>query len=184
MASPAVATPPRTSRTFAGMLEEYAAPAKFPPARDLDGLGIDGLEDDVATLTYEHALKAHARYRPEPDPVPLRKVSSPLPEQIPLIPREPAQAAAQLHAQAASAPRKSASVTVRLTAEEDKQLRARAAEAGLTISAYLRSCAFEVESLRAQVKEAVARMSEAEQQPTARPPSWLSRLFRRSPRRA
>lgn len=183
MASAAAAAPAQTPRTFAGLLEEYAAPAKFPPARDLAPLGIDGLEDDVATLTYEHALKAHARYRPDPDPVPLRKVSSPLPEQIPLIPPESTQAAAQ-QSQADPAPRKSASVTVRLTAEEATRLRARAAEAGLTISAYLRSCAFEVESLRAQVKEAVARMGEAEQQPPARPRSWLSRVFRRSPRRA
>ena len=42
------------------MLAAFATPGqKKPPARDLDGL-----EDDVATLSYERALRAHARYRP------------------------------------------------------------------------------------------------------------------------
>ena len=41
---------------------------------------------------------------------------------------------------------------------ESAQLRQRAAEAGLTISAYLRSCTFEAESLRAQVKETLAQL--------------------------
>lgn len=78
--------------------------------------------------------------------------------------------------------RKSASVTVRLTAAEDSQFRARAAEAGLTVSAYLRSCAFEIEDLRAQVKQALVHMREIEQQSPAPSPGWLSRLLRRVPR--
>ena len=40
-------------------------------------------------------------------------------------------------------------------------MRERAAEAGLTVSAYLRSCVFEVEDLRAQVKQALAEMRSA-----------------------
>ena len=46
---------------------------------------------------------------------------------------------------------KSASITIRLSKAECAQLRRRAAEAGLTVSAYLRSCTFEAESLRAEV---------------------------------
>ncbi len=50
---------------------------------------------------------------------------------------------------------------MRMTEEECVQLHHRAAEAGLTVSAYLRSCAFEVETLRAQVKEALAQLNAA-----------------------
>jgi hypothetical protein len=56
---------------------------------------------------------------------------------------------------------KSASVTVRLSEEENAQLRERAAEAGLTISAYLRSCTLEAETLRAQVKQALTALRAA-----------------------
>ena len=38
----------------------------------------------------------------------------------------------------------------------DLELRRRATEAGLTISAYLRSCTLEVENLRTQVKQTLA----------------------------
>jgi hypothetical protein len=41
---------------------------------------------------------------------------------------------------------------------ECEQLKRRAAEAGLTISAYLRSCTFEAEALRAEVKKTLAEM--------------------------
>jgi hypothetical protein len=53
---------------------------------------------------------------------------------------------------------KCASVTIRLSQAEYAQLRTRAAEAGLTVSAYLRSCTFEAESLRAMVKDTLARL--------------------------
>ncbi len=66
------------------------------------------------------------------------------------------------------AQRKSASVTMRMTGGECAQLHQRAAEAGLTVSAYLRSCAFEVETLRAQVKEALAQLSAAAVQRSAK----------------
>jgi hypothetical protein len=61
---------------------------------------------------------------------------------------------------------KRASITIRLSRSESAQLHQRAAEAGLTVSAYLRSCTFEVESLRAQVKETLAQLRSA----TANPP--------------
>ncbi|MGB6194484.1 MAG: hypothetical protein WBF42_18610, partial [Terracidiphilus sp.] len=60
-----------------------------------------------------------------------------------------------------SVKRRTSSVTMRMTEEECSQLHHRAAEAGLTVSAYLRSCAFEVETLRAQVKEALAHLNAA-----------------------
>ncbi len=75
------------------------------------------------------------------------------------------------------ASRKSASVTVRLTSAEDERLRQRAVEAGMTISAYLRSCAFEVETLRAQVKQTIAEMRHADPAPQPEQKSSFSRLF-------
>ncbi|MGH9592904.1 MAG: plasmid mobilization protein, partial [Bryobacteraceae bacterium] len=161
MATAAAAAPPRTTRSFAGLIEEYASPdKKSPPASDFDGL-----EDDVATLSYEQALKSQGRYRRDPAPDGPQMAAT-LPFTLaPGLPSKESQALPQVPAQvqAAAAPRKSASVTVRLTAEENDRLKARSAEAGLTVSAYLRSCALEVESLRAQVKEAVAGMRQAEQ---------------------
>jgi hypothetical protein len=54
--------------------------------------------------------------------------------------------------------RRQASVTLRLSQAECAQLKQRAAEAGLTVSAYIRSCTFEAEALRAQVKQAIQEL--------------------------
>ncbi len=140
----------------------------------------ESLTDDAATLSYERALRAHARYRPsEPD----RRPS----EAAPVTATQTRKLATQLTTgKSADVDRspKSASITLRMSQAECAQLRERAAEAGLTVSAYLRSCAFEVESLRAQVKEALAQMRPvpAAEKGTARPlsqSSWLRRLLNR-----
>ena len=156
LASTSVA--PRLSRDFAGILAEFASPPKKPPQPDLDGL-----EDDVAILSYEPALRGQSRSVPTPPTIaePLATTSEPR-------------------------SRKSSSVTVRLTTSEAEQLRARAAEAGLTVSAYLRSCAFEVESLRAEVKSTLAQLRSVTTAPVVRQEqphrAWLrpwQRLFRK-----
>jgi hypothetical protein len=82
---------------------------------------------------------------------------------------------------------KCASITIRLSKAECEQLRNRAAQAGLTVSAYLRSCTFEAEALRAQVKDVLAEMRKAAS--IAKPGNsgaarcswfdWLSRLMPR-----
>jgi hypothetical protein len=56
---------------------------------------------------------------------------------------------------------RSASVTIRMSKAECARLHRRAAEAGLTVSAYLRSCALEAESLRAEVKQTLAELKAA-----------------------
>jgi hypothetical protein len=170
--APSEPLPTPVGPTFAGMLAALAAPGqKRPPVRDLDGF-----EDDVATLSYERALRAHMRYR-APDPTdraltqPLEAEPSPFDElsadeAAPAIAAAPAQAAnsdAQFEAWSENAPGhdrhlRSASVTVRLSKAEYAQLRTRSAEAGLTVSAYLRSCTLEAESLRAQVKDTLAQL--------------------------
>jgi hypothetical protein len=185
MSGPAQPVPSPTSRSFAGLLADYASPEKkFPPARDLDGLA-----DDIATLSYEHALKTHARYRPAPDYAnnPQRQPEQPaFPGSAPPVAtnrtledavREEAPGPAHLPSSPAEPEnRKCASITVRLTRAEDEQLRQRAAEAGMSISAYLRSCAFEVETLRTQVKQTIAELRHAEA-PQKQRKDQFSRLF-------
>lgn len=51
-----------------------------------------------------------------------------------------------------------AAISIRLAPTERALIQTRAAEAGITASAYIRQCALEVEQLRAQVKAAVALM--------------------------
>jgi len=47
---------------------------------------------------------------------------------------------------------------------ECAQLHSRAAEAGLSVSAYLRSCTFEAETLRAMVKDTMAQLRSVQTQ--------------------
>jgi hypothetical protein len=141
----------------------------------------DDLADDVATLSYESALKAHARYRPTdqsltqlPDPVPFcfDEVPAATPHPAPRIAAYPAPRAAanpqpefnRLPPVQAERDLKNSSITIRMSKAECAQLHSRAAEAGLTVSAYLRSCTFEAESLRAMVKDAMAQLRSAQTQ--------------------
>lgn len=161
---------------FASLLAGFASPSRAAE------WSADGLEDDIATISYEKALRKHARTRPS-EPMPGESTPATQPEARAAAPRSASskrKRAVLIHtsewappkAPAAAKPaapprakrvrdvalvaaRKSASVTVRLTTEENAQLHERAAAAGLTASAYLRSCLFEAESLRAQVKEAL-----------------------------
>jgi hypothetical protein len=59
-------------------------------------------------------------------------------------------------------------VSIRLNDSEIERLRQRAAESGISVSAYMRSCVLEAEHLRAQVKQALAEMR-ASIQPIALP---------------
>lgn len=168
--SAAPASPSPSS--FAGFLAALAqpdraastdAPTRAPKWSD------ELLAEDVATLSYEQALRAHARYHaddPVADPVeaaPTAPVNAAAPEREAVIPVEAAQQKVL----------KDASITIRLSREEDAQLRKRAAEAGLTVSAYIRSCTFEAEALRALVKDTLTqfRTSSASSQPEVRPPN-------------
>lgn len=59
-------------------------------------------------------------------------------------------------------------VSIRLNDAEIERLRQRAAESGISVSAYMRSCVLDAEHLRAQVKQALAEMR-ASIQPMALP---------------
>jgi predicted DNA binding CopG/RHH family protein len=133
--------------SFAGALAAFASETE---AREIDSG--DGLADDVAVLSYESAVRAQAGFQ-----VPNQHVEQHFDQAATadddggsgVAGREPAMLEMKL---------KSASITIRMSEAECAQLRKRAAEAGLTISAYLRSCTFEAEALRAQVKQALAEL--------------------------
>ena len=122
---------------------------------------------EVATLSYERALQMHARYRTANDDSsaqPSYPTSGARSGEIARhgaqlarpgdFPAEPVGSFTSIGAH----DRKCASITIRMSKAECEQLKRRAAEAGLTISAYLRSCTFEAEALRAQVKDALAEL--------------------------
>ena len=177
---------------FAGFLAALTS-----PAQNKNQWNDEALADDVATISYESALKAHARWRPADEPRAdsglMPAPDAELPQSQPAI--EPQDAVARLKsldvAGGAGEP-KSASITIRMSQAECAQLKRRAAEAGLTISAYMRSCTFEAEALRGQVKQALAELrggmgterkaeSVAGQRTKIR---WLSRIFERPARNA
>ena len=160
----------RGSSHFAGLLAKLTMPQ--PGTASAPALWNEGdLGEDVATLSYESALRAHARYHsrthgdsPVTQHAELRANDRRRATEGSAVNRA-GSAGVGFHAEAAEAARtghdgdlKRASVTVRFSPGEAEQLRRRSAEAGLTVSAYLRSCAFEVEGLRAQVKDALATM--------------------------
>lgn len=83
-------------------------------------------------------------------------------------------------------PARQVAISIRLAPSERALLRARAAEAGITVSAYVRQCALEVEQLRAQVKHVLATMERRASEPEKAPeqfsaptPGFLTRLMRR-----
>ena len=170
MQQPASSASSLDSASFAGLLAALtSAPKKTPPAWNDDELA-----DDVATLSYERALHTHNRTtgRPAAD----RALSQPslpdsdgafpptLEEPGPTRPLPQPQFEAGAGCDLALAGEKNlkdASITIRLSRAECAQLRKRAAEAGLTVSAYMRSCTFEAESLRALVKDTLANLRSA-----------------------
>jgi hypothetical protein len=180
MRQAAQSTVPASSGSFAGILAALSGPGQKSDPRWND----DGLEADVATLSYEHALRAHARYlQADAEAAELKKAVDPGPIRIREAFPAKASSAGQTGGQRAERPRaalgdnagmepgsahgshelpgrdtKRASITLRLSETECAQLRRRANDAGLTVSGYLRSCTLEAEVLRAQVKEALAKL--------------------------
>jgi len=172
MQEPQAAVTSTASATFASVLTALAAPVQGDEADWVDR----ELEDDVATISYEQALRSQARFRPaDPDQgstmqdLPISRPHStsgrPVPERK---------------------DRKAASITIRLSEAECAQVRQRATDAGLTMSAYLRSCVLEAEILREQVKEALTQfrsvsptVAEVQDRKYLRTRSWPARLFSR-----
>lgn len=164
MSSPSVSPGTLPDRsTFAGVLAALtgAAAKPTPAQRQSAPAWLDDLDDDVALLSYERALQAHrgsgmgSRVVPVPQSELAQAAEGPTPRPTP---NSPSGGLASPSADG----RKRASVTIRMSVAECEQLQRRAAEAGLTVSAYLRSCAFEVDSLRTEVKQALADLRAAQ----------------------
>lgn len=126
------------------------------------------LGDDVVALSYERALRAHTLYRPtDKSEWPLTRearTSTGVARDEVVLPG--ATRGGSSHAQASEVLRndsdlRPASVTIRLSKAECARLHKHAAEAGVTVSAYLRSCTFEAETLRAEVKAVLAELRTA-----------------------
>lgn len=165
--------PENPSTSFAGLLAALTTARtrttqRSVPASPSSHFLADNLEDDVATLTYERALQNHARYRSnEPVSTSAFPQASQAASEAPSQPGKESKAAPKLvTAQSLSSSidrslphvKKTASVTLRMSPAEFSQLQQRATEANLSVSAYLRSCTFEAEALRAQVKQAIAEL--------------------------
>jgi len=163
------ATAQKEPRNFASFLASLAGGTQIAT----DAWDDSTLAEDVATISYEQALRSHRRV-PATEMLTVFEVSDRAESSAakPTAPRSPKH-------------RKNASITIRLTKEEEAQLHERAATAQLSVSAYLRSCIFEAESLRAQVKEALSQIRTTADPPHPSPAtSWRSRLlphWRRSP---
>lgn len=171
---------------FAGFLAALASPAPGSPKTQWND---NALADDVATLSYESALKAHARYKPAAEPL-AEPSSAFAAEHVNTTPVSSFSIAASepLSSATGAGEHKSASITIRMSQAECSQLKQRAAEAGMTISAYLRSCTFEAEALRGQVKKALAQLRAAATSNDKKPAApleqrkrfdWLSRILPR-----
>jgi hypothetical protein len=104
----------------------------------------DAHEEEIALLSYEHVLRGKSPASPTAEAARSGLESS--------LAHSSISSLAKI-----SEPRR-CRATLRLTSAEDEILRKRAAESGLAISAYIRSCVFEVESLRAQVKQMMAEI--------------------------
>lgn len=167
MASSATSSSTARPGSFAHVLARLAA--KIDQSAGADER--DALADDVVTLSYAEALQRgrqrHSRAAAASE-ASLTELQNKEKDSQELSdgPREPndlrAGAACGEDREAPgrdrAGKRKIASLTVRMSGAECAQVHARAAEAGMTVSAYLRSCVFEAESLRTQVKQALAEM--------------------------
>jgi hypothetical protein len=125
-------------------------------------------EEDLASLSYEHALRTPTRKRPHPaaNRIETSRFTNPSPKTaLPktAIPKsalavQPSSKSLETRPFEIAEPRQ-ARTTIRFTAGENKLLRRRASENGIAISAYVRSCVLEVESLRAQVERLMTEMN-------------------------
>jgi hypothetical protein len=164
MHQPAQSQPSPSSSSFAGLLASFASPRQPEDSAPPPSWTDSDLGEDVATISYESALRAHARYRPAnpgewlgmPDANSQANEAKDPATDGTAGSDKPAVDNASRTGQDGGLRR--ASVTVRLSRADLDRLRQRAGEAGLTVSAYLRSCTFEVETLRSQVKEALTQL--------------------------
>ncbi len=202
MQPPAQSQSRPTSESFAGLLAALAS-APHEAVDDAAEWSGGDLGDDVVTLSYERALRSHARSRPAdtggwPVPQACRAEASDAEGAMTLpamrVNEESSAEAFEARQSTSDRNLRSASVTIRLSKAECARLHKHAAEAGVTASAYLRSCTFEAEALRAEVKAALAELKTAASKEKPVAPAkerwtflrwvafgWLARFLTRRP---
>jgi len=152
--------PSPSSQGFAGLFASLASP-RSGVASSTPELSFDDFGDDVVTLSYERALRNHSRYKPsDAADWTLPKTTNRESGDAPEAPSPTADLGDESTLADTTATLKlagdrdrdlrSTSVTIRLSSAESARLHQRASEAGVTVSAYLRSCTFEADALRAQ----------------------------------
>jgi hypothetical protein len=161
--------------------EEQSLPPSSSPRSWMEQLTED--EDDSAAgmpLSYEKALRVNTRLTtllesPAASLNPKARFDPFMPEvaagpaESKLLPRTPRESQPQRQSQ----DQKTRTISVRLNEQESEILHIRAAESGMTVSAYLRSCVLEADQLRAQVKQALAELGSRKTQAELPVPSPL-----------
>jgi hypothetical protein len=124
-------------------------PSSTYPSPELAEAG----EEDLASLSYENALRTptHKANRPG-------KPQLPKPATKTALAIQPSPKALEIPKPFEIAEPRQARTTIRFTAGENKLLRKRASENNIAVSAYVRSCVLEVESLRAHVKQLMTEL--------------------------
>jgi hypothetical protein len=132
------------------------APAVFPAPSSFND---EAFLPDMVSLSAAARPPAHAM-NPQEQPV-IPAFGTVFAE---AIPTEPDPAALALVWPVAPKNERQVSMSLRVAASEQALIKARAAEAGLSVSAYLRQCALEVEKLRAQVHHTLALIEQRSEQ--------------------
>ena len=153
MPEPAQPASPKSAGSFAAFLASFTGAVE----KRSDDWDLSELADDVATISYEQALLAHRG----------TQVSESAAKRLQESPVASIENAATDSTTPGRKNRKTTSITIRLTEAEQAQLHQRAVDANLSVSAYIRSCIFEAESLRAQVKEALSQIRGTTEEPEA-----------------
>jgi hypothetical protein len=157
------AAPAVNAKKGAGASARKAAKTIAPPAAPRKAAATPkGIAEPPQPATFQQALAAQ-----------LAKAQTTIPAETATAETREASAAVEETAATVSIP-------VALTSAEHARIEERAAQLGLTPGAYLRQCAWEVESLRSEVQKLLLARMQAGPRKLAPVPksSWLSRLKR------
>jgi predicted DNA binding CopG/RHH family protein len=177
------------SSSFARVLSAVTAPESSETAEPApawsDAHVAEEVSDEAASLSYEAALRRGAHFSAD-WPTAAHRIAQTAADCTSAgdFVQDEGPQPDPFRAPAADQEKRRSSVTIRLTQAECVQLKQRAAEAGLTLSAYIRSCTFEAEALRAQVKQTLAelRATAQEKKPPASEPAPQLILTGEAPR--
>jgi hypothetical protein len=138
---------------------------------------------EAREISYEEALRPKRQKAPAKKRCAQQRKTAPVKQNQPAFRQVLAEKTAILPAAkkttaAALAPR-TATLSVRITDAEQKLLKLRAAEAGLSASAYLRQCILDVDDLREQVRDLLAENQRLRAQASGGILSGLAQFMRR-----